>query len=167
MCPCACVYVYTRIHVPVRSGGCSTACLCASTLGCAARQDVEPSATQPGDHPRVHTGRTPALLLLFSCSFVPRNPATSYDISFAALDGMILERDRTRLRPRANILRRGPSYPPVTTRTPYHGFVLQLKCSFARIARTFSQVNNIYETRCLVQMFIDPFCAERSTVIKS
>nr|KAF7412900.1 hypothetical protein H0235_012751 [Vespula pensylvanica] len=34
-----------------RSGGCSTAC-----LGCAARQDVEPSATQPGDHPRAHIG---------------------------------------------------------------------------------------------------------------
>lgn len=30
----------------------------ASALGCAARQDVEPSATQPGDHPRVQ----PALL---------------------------------------------------------------------------------------------------------
>lgn len=43
----------------------------ASALGCAARQDVEPSATQPGDHPRVQAGLlllSTALSLLASSS---------------------------------------------------------------------------------------------------
>lgn len=134
----------------------------ASALGCAARQDVEPSATQPGDHPRVQAALVASLppVLPRESSSPPR--ASPRDISFAVLDG-VHERGAPPARPpspffpgnpRANILR-GPSYPPAT-RTPLRGFGLRPNCSFARTARTFSQVNNTRDTppyRCSRALF--------------
>lgn len=76
MCACthACTHVRAaRIHARVWRG-LVAARLPASALGCAARQDVEPSATQPGDHPRVQ----PALPPFPSSSVAPTTQATSH-----------------------------------------------------------------------------------------
>lgn len=59
-----CTRVCSRVHVYIRARVCVwrglvAARLPASALGCAARQDVEPSATQPGDHPRVQPALSP------------------------------------------------------------------------------------------------------------
>lgn len=71
-----CTRVCSRVHVYIRARVCVwrglvAARLPASALGCAARQDVEPSATQPGDHPRVQPALSP-----FSSSS-PTTQATS------------------------------------------------------------------------------------------
>lgn len=63
-----CARPCTRVRVYVRRG-LVAARLPASALGCAARQDIEPSATQPGDHPRVQAA------LYSSPARISRTPA--------------------------------------------------------------------------------------------
>lgn len=124
----------------------------ASALGCAARQDVEPSATQPGDHPRVQA----ALVASSPARFLASSPSAPRPAIFRS-PSSTGERGPTRsLAPR-------PFVTPA--RTFYEGRRTHLRpgllsagsnCSFARTARTFSQVNSTRDSppyRCSRALF--------------
>lgn len=130
--PCTCIYM-RRGLVAARL----PACLPATALGCAARQDIEPSATQPGDHPRVQA--TPLLGTANSRQSSPRYFICRFR----------QERGASAPRPPPLPRWRSRQYPPATQvdssdrAARLFGPELLLR---THRARTFSQVNNTRDT---------------------
>jgi len=110
-----CARLCTRVRVYVWRG-LVAARLPASALGCAARQDIELSATQPGDHPRVQTALYSSLACTsptLQLALVPH--LASRDISFSTV---YTEGERAPLVPRPQTFYEGRRTHLRPARTP-------------------------------------------------
>lgn len=153
-----CARPCTRVRVYVWWRGLVAARLPASALGCAARQDIEPSATQPGDHPRVQAA------LYSSPARISRTPAYPGPSPQPAIfrSPFSTGNEKRGPHPSRKHSTSGPSYPPAT-----HGLLssssgLIPNCSFTR-TRANIFAGEQHARHAAVQMLAGPFYTRRTT----